>query len=225
MPRFSHDRAHLHAAHPHARVCMPPRFGGRRCAVSHVVAHTYWLRRGASPYRVSVHLLHSGGHLRWSDLPRVPTPCGRSVRRHHDGWGKPALWPACSQNESGGPIILRKARRWRWACAVPLAVCACPTPFLFPSPARSTQRQGCAWLRGEPCGTKIALSQSRYAPVSQAQRRRVSRGQEAPLLHDTQPGLQHIPYSHTAPGYRLGAVSEACLCDGTFSQLLSAYWS
>ena len=39
----------------------PPRFGGRRCAVSHVVAHTYWLRRVASPHRVSVHRLHRAG--------------------------------------------------------------------------------------------------------------------------------------------------------------------
>jgi hypothetical protein len=179
VPRCSHDRAHRHAAHPHARVCMPSRCGGRRCAVSHVVAHTDWLRRGASPYRVRVHLLHSGGHLRWSDLPRGLTPCGRSIRRRHDGGGQPALGPACSQNESGGPLILRKARPWRWcACRAPRRLCL-PIPFVFPSLASSTQRQGCACRRGEPCGTKIALSSSRYAPVSQAQRHRVSRGQEA----------------------------------------------
>ena len=52
----------------------------------------------------------------------------------------------------------------------------------------------------------------------------MSRGQEAPLLHDKQPGLQHNPYSRTAPGCSLDAVSEACICDSTFSQLLSAYW-
>ena len=109
---------------------MPSRFGGRRFAVSHVVAHTCWLRRGASPYRVSVHLLYRGGHLRWSDLTMVPTLCGRRVRRHQDGWGKPALWPACSQNESGGPIILRKARPWRWcACLAPRRLCL-PHTFL-----------------------------------------------------------------------------------------------
>ena len=47
----------------------------------------------------------------------------------------------------------------------------------------------------------------------------------ARLLHDHKPALQYISYAHTTPGDRLVAVSEACLCDGTFSQLLSAYWS
>ena len=143
MLRFSHDRAHLHAATPMQGSACPHALGGRRCAVSHVVAHTYWLRRGASPYRVSVHLLHSGRHLRWSDLPRVPTPCGRSVRRHHDGGGKPALWPACSQNESGGPIILRKARPWRWcACLAPRRLCL-PHTFLVSLPS---EQHAAPWL-------------------------------------------------------------------------------
>src|SRR4029434_4727223 len=99
-----------------------------------------------------------------------------------------------------------------------------PIPFVFPSPARSTQRQGCACRRGEPCGTKIALSQSRYAPVSQASGAGCH-GDRKRLLHNKQPGLPHIPYSHTAPGDRLVTVSEACLCDGTFSQVWSAYSS
>ena len=45
------------------------------------------------------------------------------------------------------------------------------------------------------------------------------------LLHDQKPRLQYIPYAHTAPGSRLVSVAEVCLCDATFSQLLSAYVS
>jgi hypothetical protein len=225
LPRCSHDRAHLHAANPHARVCTPPRFGGRRCAVSHVVAHTYWLRRGASPYRVSVHLLHSGGHLRGSDLPRGPTPCGRSVRRRQDGGGKPALWPACSQNESGGPLILRKARPWHWcACRAPRRLCL-PHTFRV-----SLNQRAARSARAGPVGAESYVAQklrSRSLDMRLSHRPRGAgcHGDRKRLRHDTQPGLQHIPYSHTAPGDRLVAGSEACLCDGTFSQVWSAYWS
>jgi hypothetical protein len=45
------------------------------------------------------------------------------------------------------------------------------------------------------------------------------------LLHDYKPGLQYIPYALIAPGSRLVAVTEVCLCDATFSFLLSAYVS
>ena len=203
---------------------MPPRFGGRRCAVSHVVAHTYWLRRGASSYRVSVHLLHSGGPLRWSDLPRIPTPCGQSVQRHHDGWDTPALWSAWSQNESGRPIILRPARPWRWcACLAPPCLC-------LPHPCRvslaSTQHAAsglCLSARRamwhKNCALVVSICVCRTGTEAQG-----VAGQEAPLRHDTQPGLEHLPYAHTAPGDCLVAVLEACLCDGTFSQLLLVYW-
>jgi hypothetical protein len=47
----------------------------------------------------------------------------------------------------------------------------------------------------------------------------------ARLLHDQKPGLQHIPYALIAPGSRLVAVTEVCLCDAPFSLLLSAYVS
>jgi hypothetical protein len=45
------------------------------------------------------------------------------------------------------------------------------------------------------------------------------------VWHDQKPALQYIPYAHTAPGSCLVAGTEACLCDGTFSPLLSAYVS
>ena len=70
------------------------------------------------------------------------------------------------------------------------------------------------------CARAVAI-----CPVSEAQRRRGARGQEAPLLDVKQPGLQHIPCSQTAPGDRRLAVSEACLCDGTFAQVWSTYSS
>ena len=47
----------------------------------------------------------------------------------------------------------------------------------------------------------------------------------ARLLHDQKPGLQHTPYALIAPGSRLVAGTEVCLCDATFSQLLLVYVS
>ena len=45
------------------------------------------------------------------------------------------------------------------------------------------------------------------------------------VWHDHKPALQSIPYAHTALGSCLVAGTEAYLCDGTFSQWLSAFVS
>jgi hypothetical protein len=72
-------------------------------------------------------------------------------------WVGQARSPACSQNESGVPIILREGLRWRWGNApCPSSSSPASIPFLFPSPASSWSRHGCAYLTGEHVAQKLS---------------------------------------------------------------------
>ena len=82
---------------------------------------------------------------------------------------------ARSQNESGARIILRAGLRWRsWSMPCPRRL-RLPHTWLAPLPRARQARHGCAHRSGEPCGTQIALSQTRDVPVGPAQRRTARR--------------------------------------------------
>jgi hypothetical protein len=168
---------------------------------------------------------------------------------------------ARSQNESGGPIILRAGLRWRsWSMPCPRRLRLPPHLAWFPpsraartamaepieaeSPVaqklRSRRRETCLYDRHSGA-QRVGWEQSVEEPMRAKPRPSVVRAtRSGPLLaamdtstralrprvwHDYKPALQSIPYAHTAPGSCLVSDTEAYLCDGTFSQWLSAYVS
>ena len=177
-----------------------------------------WLRQARSPAARSQNesgipiILRAG--LRWRSWSM---PCPRRLRLPpHLAWSPPS-------------------RAARTAMAVPIGA---ESPVA--QKLRSRRRETCLYDRHSGA-QRAGLEQSLQEHMRDKPRPSVvlatrsgpllsaidtsTRALRARVWHDPKPALQYIPYAHTAPGSCLVAGTEACLCDGTFSQLLSAYVS
>ena len=136
---------------------------------SPVATPQHWLRRGAFPHCFGVHLLHRAGdpHGRSTEsrgCTSEPATAGRACdRRHVEQARSPAARSHSRErythhSESGPAMALVEH-------ALPSPSSPVPTPGLVPPSRAARTAMAVPIETGEPCGTKIALSQTRDVPV------------------------------------------------------------
>ena len=161
----------------------------------------------------------------WSSRSPPYTARARTLARQrpHDGGGNPALWPAWSQNESGVSLILRTTGRWRWG------VSRAPRRLCLPHPCRVSRVNAqhavpgrCRSARRAMWHNTCSLAASLCACLTRP-RGVGCRGDRKRLC-----GMTHRQDCSTFPMHRQRQATawllctEACLCDGPFSQWLLA---